>query len=591
MKCNCQRWIWGIIPLFILCWFSVHFERGRIEQDLAERAGSALTHSGFSWAVAAVEGRDVVLSGRAPDEDEPGKASELLRSTWGVRLVDNRVALLERAENYMWAASRRGQRIRLTGYAPSVATRQVIIGVARANFPGFEIVDRTRLARGVPPLDTWLAGISFGLRQLTSLKRGDVRLDGLNMTVAGEAEDLSEYRSVRTALAGGLPKAIKLTNNLVAAPSVSPHTWSAQLEGGQVMLSGHAPDEGAASQLLALIRSTAPGFTIDNRMQPAGGAPAGWSGAAAAGLRVLLALKNGSAELKDATLTLSGLAADEADLQAVRTALRADLPEPFKLADHIKSPALLILPPTPPLPALPAELLPPSLAPQPAEPLVAVAPSEPLLPPLPAPPPLPAELSAPAGAIQLASQETPLSPSPAPGALPAGPAEVTAPTLAPAPQAAPIATQSLPSQPVLEPVLPALEIVPAVDVTAVALASACQDRLTHMAKIGPILFRVGSAELDRASVAVLDGVAGAARSCPGLLIEIAGHASSEGGGDRNQQLSIARARSVLAYLVKAGVAQERLEAVGYGAARPVAPNDSHSNMSRNRRIEFVVRRH
>ena len=432
MKCNCQRWIWGIVPLFILCWFSVHFERGRIEQDLAERAGSALTHSGFSWAVAAVEGRDVVLSGRAPDEDEPGKASELLRSTWGVRLVDNRVALLERAENYMWAASRRGQRIRLTGYAPSVATRQVIIGVARANFPGFEIVDRTRLARGVPPLDTWLAGISFGLRQLTSLKRGDVRLDGLNMTVAGEAEDLSEYRSVRTALAGGLPKAIKLTNNLVAAPSVSPHTWSAQLEGGQVMLSGHAPDEGAASQLLALIRSTAPGFTIDNRMQPAGGAPAGWSGAAAAGLRVLLALKNGSAELKDATLTLSGLAADEADLQAVRTALRADLPEPFKLADHIKSPALLILPPTPPLPALPAELLPPSLAPQPAEPLVAVAPSEPLLPPLPAPPPLPAELSAPAGAIQLASQETPLSPSPAPGGLPAGPAEVTAPTLAPA---------------------------------------------------------------------------------------------------------------------------------------------------------------
>jgi OmpA-OmpF porin, OOP family len=133
--------------------------------------------------------------------------------------------------------------------------------------------------------------------------------------------------------------------------------------------------------------------------------------------------------------------------------------------------------------------------------------------------------------------------------------------------------------------------VPAVDVTAVALASACQDRLTHMAKIGPILFRVGSTELDRASVAVLDGVAGAAKSCPGLLIEIAGHASSEGGGDRNQQLSIARARSVLAYLVKAGVAQERLEAVGYGAARPVAPNDSHSNMSRNRRIEFVVRRH
>jgi OOP family OmpA-OmpF porin len=154
-----------------------------------------------------------------------------------------------------------------------LATRQVIIGVARANFPGFEIVDRTRLARGAPPQDSWLAGVSFALRQLTSLRRGDVRLDGLNMTVTGEAEDLNEYRTVKAALAGGLPKAIKLANNLVAPPSISPHTWTARLEGGQMTLSGHAPDEASASQLMALIRSAAPGLAIDNRLQPASGAP------------------------------------------------------------------------------------------------------------------------------------------------------------------------------------------------------------------------------------------------------------------------------------------------------------------------------
>jgi OOP family OmpA-OmpF porin len=72
-------------------------------------------------------------------------------------------------------------------------------------------------------------------------------------------------------------------------------------------------------------------------------------------------------------------------------------------------------------------------------------------------------------------------------------------------------------------------------------------------------------------------------------IKIAGHASSEGSGERNQRLSGERARSVLAYLVKAGIEEKRLEAVGYGATRPVAPNDSNANMARNRRIEFVVR--
>src|SRR5262245_7224279 len=514
MKCNCQRWFWGVLPLIILCWLAFQAERGRIEQDLAERAGAALTKSGHTWAVAVVEGRDVVLSGHAPDEEEPGKASGLLRGTWGVRLVDNKVDLLERAENYVWAASRRGQRIRLTGYAPSLGTRQVIIGVARANFPGFEIVDRTRLARGVPPMDTWLAGVSFALRQLTSLRRGDVRLDGLNMTVTGEAEDLSEYRTVKAALARGLPKQIKLANNLVAPPSVSPHTWMARFEGEKLTLSGHTPDEAAGSQLLSLIHSTAPGLTVEDGMQPASGAAPGWGGAAAAALKVLINLKNGSAELKDATLTLSALAADEASLQALRTNLRAEVPEPFRLADHLKSHAPLVLPPPPPAPALPAELLTPPPAAE--QPLAAVA----LALPPPSPPPLPAELALPPpdagepapgapgekGASPVAANDT--------NATPSLPTPASHQVLAPAP----IATQSLPlptraPAPAELPVPgPPLNIVLPVDVTAAARASACQDGLHTAASTGPILFRVGSAELEAASQTRLDDIVASAKS-------------------------------------------------------------------------------
>src|SRR5262245_377225 len=596
MKCNCQRWFWGVLPLIILCWLAFQAERGRIEQDLAERAGAALTKSGHTWAVAVVEGRDVTLSGRAPDEEEPGRASEALRGTWGVRLVDNKVDLLERAENYVWAASRRGQRIRLTGYAPNLGTRQVIIGVARANFPGFEIVDRTRLARGVPPMDTWLAGVSFALRQLTSLRRGDVRLDGLNMTVTGEAEDLSEYRAVKTALAGGLPKQIRLVNNLVAPPSVSPHTWMAHLEGERITLSGHTPEEAVGAQLVSLIRGTAPGLVIEDRMQPANGATQGWAAAAAAGLKVLLSLKNGSAELKDATLTLSGLAADEANLQTLRTGLRAEVPEPFRLVDHLKSPAPLLLPPPPPPPALPAEVQAP---PPPAEAPLAAAVALALAPPL--PPPLPAELALAGSASEPAHGAPAVNASPV---TPPANGDTQATPSPPAPAlgsrhalaVAPIATQSLPAPPrataPAEPAVPGppADIVLPVDVTAAARASACQDGLRTAASTGPILFRAGSAELDATSLMLLDGIAASAKSCPDLQLEIAGHASAEGGGERNQRLSLERARSVLGHLVKAGIEEDRLKAVGYGAARPAAPNDNPANMARNRRIEFVVRR-
>ena len=108
-------------------------------------------------------------------------------------------------------------------------------------------------------------------------------------------------------------------------------------------------------------------------------------------------------------------------------------------------------------------------------------------------------------------------------------------------------------------------------------------------RAGQILFRLASAELESVSFPTLDKLAEAAKSCPGMHIEVGGHASSEGSAEINQQLSLKRAQSVVAYLVHAGVDAAQLEPVGFGATRPIAPNDSSENMAKNRRIEFTVR--
>jgi OOP family OmpA-OmpF porin len=104
----------------------------------------------------------------------------------------------------------------------------------------------------------------------------------------------------------------------------------------------------------------------------------------------------------------------------------------------------------------------------------------------------------------------------------------------------------------------------------------------------PILFGLDSARLETASRPTLDKLAVAARACPDMRIEIAGHASAEGTAAANHRLSLRRARSVAAYLVRAGVSARRLEAVGYGASQPKAPNDTDDNKAKNRRIEFIV---
>ena len=318
MRCNWWRWLWGIIPLLVLSWVAVQAEQGRIEADLRERAKLALAQAGMSWAATTFEGRDATLEGQAGDDAEPLRAGDLLRGVWGVRVVENRAELLPKVETFAWTARRRGNRIRIMGHVPNRATRKAILGVAKANFPGFEVVDRMATVRGVPSVDAWLGGVGFALKQLAALKRGDVHLKDLDMWIAGEAEDVASYRAVKSALANNLPKGIKLTNDLVTAPVVSPFTWSAQLADGRLVLAGYVPSEAAQAELLAAAKASFGTMIIVDQMQPGDGAPKDWASAAVASVRALARLQTGSAEMKDAALVVSGLAGDAAAAEAMR---------------------------------------------------------------------------------------------------------------------------------------------------------------------------------------------------------------------------------------------------------------------------------
>lgn len=75
---------------------------------------------------------------------------------------------------------------------------------------------------------------------------------------------------------------------------------------------------------------------------------------------------------------------------------------------------------------------------------------------------------------------------------------------------------------------------------------------------------------------------------PKLVIEIAGHTDNVGDRRLNQLLSENRAKVITNYLIRSGIAENRLQHRGYGDSRPAAPNDSEENKKKNRRVEFVV---
>lgn len=98
-------------------------------------------------------------------------------------------------------------------------------------------------------------------------------------------------------------------------------------------------------------------------------------------------------------------------------------------------------------------------------------------------------------------------------------------------------------------------------------------------------FDTGKATIRPESLPELDRVAEYMTHKPKLKIEISGHTDNVGDPKSNQSLSQRRADACRAYLIKKGIDQGRVTAVGYGDKRPIAPNDTVDGRQRNRRIE------
>ncbi len=105
-----------------------------------------------------------------------------------------------------------------------------------------------------------------------------------------------------------------------------------------------------------------------------------------------------------------------------------------------------------------------------------------------------------------------------------------------------------------------------------------------------IQFEENKATIKSESFGLLKEIADVIKANPQVKkISIEGHASAEGDAKRNKTLSDQRSKSVVDYLVKTeAIEAQKLAAKGWGIEKPIAPNDTEENRSKNRRVEFLV---
>ncbi|MFT6375590.1 MAG: OOP family OmpA-OmpF porin, partial [bacterium] len=102
-----------------------------------------------------------------------------------------------------------------------------------------------------------------------------------------------------------------------------------------------------------------------------------------------------------------------------------------------------------------------------------------------------------------------------------------------------------------------------------------------------VLFETAKAVIRPESFELLDQVSQIIVDNPQVgRVEVGGHTDSRGSDRYNLELSQRRSDAVRAFLIRRGVTEDRLIAVGIGEERPIDDNETDEGREANRRVEF-----
>ncbi len=225
--------------------------------------------------------------------------------------------------------------ITLRGQVPSDSDLRILQGVAAATSPGAPVVDRSHVNANVPDRDAWLAAMTFALRQLGKLQSGSAVLYNTAITIEGVTKADDDFSAVQKKLREEAPKGINL--HVALKPhDVHPFVWTAQLQQGNLTLSGHVPD--LQDQILnAYARTLFKNVKVNNGMEVAKGEPKDWLDATKLSLEMLSLLFSGNIAISDNMIRIDGIYSSPSMVEPFKACIKR-LPPGFTVETKITEP-------------------------------------------------------------------------------------------------------------------------------------------------------------------------------------------------------------------------------------------------------------
>jgi len=432
------------------------------------------------------------------------------------------------------------------------------------------------------PLEADLADRSAAALQGAVLDKTTIAVAGRDVSLDAEAFS-EEARSAAVKSVEAVPGVRLVDDETRLVPEARPFVWSAERDVVRVTLTGSAPLPATKARLTEAARGALGGVEVADQMKLARGAPAHFDEAAALLLGQIAKLKDGKFTISDGAVSLSGMARELGDREAIAAALKS-LPEGFKVAaNDLKAPPYVFQVNKDPVAStltlsgnVPNDSTHAAITAAAARKFLSEKVVDNLKTSVGAPggfaaavvPALGALSRLSTGTLVVSDREVKLSGD----ALYDGAALQIRSGLG----------KDFPQNWQFKADISVKPAVAPVDATV------CQQLFSELLGKTSIRFETGKADIDPDSAGLLDRLVEIALRCPASNIEVAGHTDADGDDAANQALSEKRAQAVVDYLVKAGLPAGRFTATGFGATQPLVPNDSDEGKAQNRRIEFKV---
>ena len=104
----------------------------------------------------------------------------------------------------------------------------------------------------------------------------------------------------------------------------------------------------------------------------------------------------------------------------------------------------------------------------------------------------------------------------------------------------------------------------------------------------PVYFGYNNYQIDGSEYGKIDAVAGFMRENASVVLVVEGHCDERGTVEYNMSLGEYRAQSIRAYMISAGIAEDRIQTQSYGKEKPAVQGTGEAVWSRNRRGEFAL---